>query len=66
LALFLLGTGHVLTSGTEAGNLAVRLSAVAMLVAFMFLVVYRFVVSRSRPPAASGRAAVPCVDLGQT
>ena len=47
-ALFLLGTGHALTAGTEASNLAVRLSAGAMLVAFMFLLVYRLLVRR--PP----------------
>ena len=52
-ALFLLGTGHALTAGSEAGNIGVRLSAGAMLVAFMFLLVYRLLVTRP----ASLRAA---------
>ncbi len=43
-ALFLLTTAHALTAGSEAGNGAVRISAVAMLAAFTFLVVYRAVV----------------------
>ena len=43
-ALFLLTTGHALTAGSEAGNVAVRVSAVVMLAAFTFLVVYRAVV----------------------
>ena len=40
-ALFLLSSGHALTAGTEAGSLPVRASAVAMLVAFAFLLAYR-------------------------
>lgn len=54
-ALFLLGTGHALAAGSEAGNGAVRVSAAAMLVAFMFLVVYRSLV-RDRGGAAAGGA----------
>ena len=54
-ALFLLGTGHALTAGSEAANLPVRLSAVAMLIAFMFLLVYRLLTRR--PPALRGDRA---------
>ncbi len=61
-SLFLLGTGHALTAGSEAANLPVRLSAVAMLVAFMFLLVYRLLtgrVSSLRAERTSGVVARP-------
>ena len=43
-ALFLLGSGHALTAGSDAANGPVRVTAVAMLVAFMVLLVYRLLV----------------------
>ncbi len=52
--LFLLTTGHALTSGSDAGNLAVRVSAVAMLAAFTFLVLYRAAVGLA-PAGARAR-----------
>ena len=62
-ALFLLTTGHALTAGSEAGNVAVRLSAGTMLVAFMFLLTYRLLTKR---PAGAGARRGGGAALSQT
>lgn len=51
--LILASTGHATAAGSEAGTVAVRRSAGAMSISFMFLLVYRLVGTR---PAAIGVA----------
>ena len=58
-ALFLVTTGPALTAGSDAANAAVRLSAVAMLGAFTFLVVYRAVIGLA---PARAQAATPTTE----
>jgi hypothetical protein len=68
-AVFVMGTVHAFTAGTDGGNAAVQWMGLASVTAFVFLVVFRQLSSgAARPASAAGRrravAAVPPPGVG--
>ncbi|NUP24500.1 MAG: hypothetical protein HOZ81_52300, partial [Streptomyces sp.] len=63
--MFVLGTVHTFTAGTDAGGPLVRFSAAVIAAAFVFLVTYRIAAGRRITRRAATTPAAPAARPGR-